>query len=61
MLLVIRIAGDHEENVDPHEAARHHPREGMEDHHRTDGEGAQAVDVASVAARQRGFTHSHVA
>ena len=50
MIPVIRIAGDHEENIDADKAAEHRRRLEMERDHRKHGDGAQPVDVFAIVA-----------
>ena len=46
-------ARDDEEDIDAGEAAGGRAREGVERHHRQDGDGAQPVDVGPVGVRAR--------
>ena len=48
-----QVAGDHEEDVDAEPAAGEGSEAGVEEDHREDGDGAQAVDLAAPAVGDR--------
>jgi hypothetical protein len=47
-------SGNHEEDINADEAARHCFREGMKVHHQHHGDGPQAVNIRPILKRRRG-------
>lgn len=47
-----QVAGDHEKEIDPGEAARQGGGKGVVDQHAQDGQGTQAVDIRAIGKRR---------